>query len=132
MPTEAGTRCALQMARKRRLSVYPERFGMENDICDVTLWIIEKYKPSRVHVWVDRHYTNVGRDIAGVTVITSPRHPAPLTEAAYDAFRALGYGINDTGADIYGHDFCHGHHSKHDALRAYGRIEDALRRWRSE
>lgn len=126
MRTETGSRCVLQAARARRLSVYPDEFGMEQDICDVTLWLIEKHSLSRVHVWVDRHYTQIGREIAGVTVIASPRHPARLSEAAHEAFLALGYTIEDTRADTYGHQFCDGHHSRHDALRAYGRIEAAI------
>ena len=127
MPTETGARCALQVARQRRLSVYPDEFGMEQDICDVTLWLIEKHSPFRVHVWVDRHYTQIGREIAGVTVMTLPSHPARLTKAAHEAFLALGYTIEDTRADTYGHQFCDGHHSKHDALRAYSRIEAAIK-----
>ena len=131
MPTEAGARCVLQLARRRRLSVHPDQFGMEQDICDVTLWLIEKHSLSRVHVWVDRHYTQIGREIAGVTVMTSPRHPAPLTDAAHEAFLALGYRIEDTRADTYGHQFCDGHHFKHDALNAYGRIEAAIKAWQA-
>src|SRR6056297_2398440 len=79
MPTETGGRCALRVARQRRLSVRPDEFGLEQDICDVTLWLIEKHCLSRVHVYVDRHYTQIGREIAGVTVTTSPSHPARLT-----------------------------------------------------
>ncbi|WP_143071507.1 hypothetical protein [Tranquillimonas rosea] len=127
MPTEAAARCALQAARKRRLSVYPDRFGMEQDICDVTLWLVEKYGLSGVRVYVDRHYIHVGREMAGVTVMTAPRHPAQLSEAAHRAFLALGYTIEDTRADIYGHQHCDGHHSRHEALRAYGRIESAIK-----
>ncbi len=80
---------------------------------------------------MDRHYTQIGREIAGVTVMTSPRHPARPTDAAHEAFLALGYTIEDTHADTYGHQFCDGHHSRHEAIQAYARIEGALRRWRS-
>lgn len=132
MPTETGARCVLQAARPRRLSVRPHEFGIEQDICDVTLWLIEKHGLSRVHVWVDRHYTQIGREIAGVTVMTSPRHPARLSDAAQEAFLALGYTIEDTRADTYGHQFCDGHHSRHEAMQAYARIEDALRLWQSQ
>ncbi len=131
VPTKTGARCALPAARACRLSVYPDEFGMEQDICDVTLWLIEKHSLSRVHVWVDRHYTQIGREIAGVTVMTSPRHPARLTEAARAAPFALGYTIEDTRAETYGHPFCDGHHSRHEAIQAYARIEGALRCWRS-
>ncbi|WP_272008622.1 hypothetical protein [Roseovarius sp. ZX-A-9] len=119
------------MARKRRLSVNPDAFAVEQDICDVTLWLSEKYNLSRVHVWVDRHYTQTGQEIAGVAVINSPSHPAHLTEEAHEAFLALGYKVEDTGADIYAYGFCHGHHSRHEAIQAYARIEAALRRWRA-
>ncbi len=132
MPTETGARCTLQVARQRRLSVHPDEFGMELDICDVTLWLIEKSRLSRLHVWVDQHYTQIGRQIAGITIMTSPRHPARLTEAAREAFFALGYTIENTGADTYGHQFCDGHHSRHEAIQAFARIEGALQRWRSE
>ena len=105
---------------------------MEQDICDVTLWLIEKHSLSRVHVWVDRHYTQISRGIAGVTVMTSPRHPAQLTDAAHEAFLALGYTFEDTRADTYGHQLCDGHHSRHEVIQAYARIENALRLWRSQ
>lgn len=131
MPTETGARCVLQVARRRRLSFHPDAFGIEQDICDVTLWLIEKHSLSHVHVWVDRHYTQIGREIAGVSVIASPWRPAPLTKAANGAFLALGYTIEDTRADTYGHQCCDGNHSKHEAIQAYARIECALRRWRS-
>ena len=81
---------------------------------------------------MDRHYTQIGQEIAGVTVITSPRHPARLTEEAHKAFLSLSYTIEDTRADTYGHPFCDGHHSKHEAIQAYARIENALRLWRSQ
>ena len=48
IPNKAvGTRCTLQVARKRRLSVYPDAFGIEQDICDVTLWLGPRNYPSR-------------------------------------------------------------------------------------
>ncbi len=131
MPAEAGARCVLQMARQRRLSVYPDEFGLEQDICDVTLWLAEKHSLPRVYVWVNRHYTQIGREIACVTAMT-PAYRARLTDAAYEAFLALGYTIEDTRADTYGYQFCDGHHSRHEAIQAFARIEVALRRWRSE
>ncbi|WP_026757728.1 hypothetical protein [Sediminimonas qiaohouensis] len=63
--------------------------------------------------------------------MTSPRNPARLTRAAHEAFLALGYEIENTGADTYGHQFCDGHHSRHEALQACARIEGALGSWRS-
>jgi hypothetical protein len=50
---------------------------------------------------------------------------------AREAFLALGYTIEDTGADIYGHPPCEGFHSRHETILAYGRIERALSSWRS-
>lgn len=127
-----GARCIVHVARERGLSVHPaDEYGTEQDICDVTLWLTEVYGLCRVHVWVDRHYTHSGREIAGVTVMTSPRHPAPLTEAARQAFLALGYSVENTGADTYGMPLCDGHHSEHEAIQAFARIEGALRRWQS-
>ncbi len=127
MSPETGVSCGLQVARARRLSVYPDEFGMEQEICDVTLWLIEKHSLSRVRIWIDRHYTQIGRKFADLTVVASPSYPARLTEAAHEAFLALGYRIEDTGTDTYAHPSCFGHHSKHDALRAYGRIEAAVK-----
>ncbi|MCR8827884.1 hypothetical protein [Pseudosulfitobacter koreensis] len=131
MPNETAARCVLQEARDRRLSVYPDEFGLKLDICDVTLWIRQKFRLPSVHVWVDRHYVHRGKDISGVTVILSPALPDPLTTAAREAFLALGYDIEDTGADIYGHPPCDGFHSRHEAIHAFGRIESVLRSWRS-
>lgn len=74
--------------RPRHLKDYPDEFGMEQDICDLTLRLTELHSLSRVNVWVDRNYTYIGRQIAGVTVMTSPRHPARLPKVARDAFRA--------------------------------------------
>lgn len=51
-----------QVARKRRLSVYPDKFGMEQDICNVTLWLIEKHSLSHVHAWVIRPDTQIDRN----------------------------------------------------------------------
>ncbi|MDO6732459.1 hypothetical protein Q4577_20725 [Marinovum sp. 2_MG-2023] len=130
MPGKPTPRCALQFARQRRLDVYPEEFGLEQDICDVTLWLVQKYRLPSALVWVDRHYVHSGRQIADITVMTSPRHPDPLTPAGRDAFLALGYEIDHPGADTYGHQCCDGRHSQHETLQAYARIEAALRSWR--
>lgn len=121
--------CQLQAAMKRRLAVYPKAFCIEQDICDVTLWLIEKFRVPSVHLWVDRHYVHDGRKISGVTAMRWHRHPDSLTTAANEAFLALGYEISDTGADIYAYQPCNGNHSRHDAIRAFGRLEIALRDW---
>ena len=71
------------------------------------------------------------RELSGVTVIASPWHPDPITSAVVEAFLALGYAIEDAGADVYGYPICDGNHSRHDALRSYARIESTLDRFRS-
>lgn len=88
-----GTRCSSQIAKNRRLSVYPDEFGSEQDICDVTLWLQGKFGIRSLHLWVDRHYTQIGHEVAGVTVMARPRSNQLLTLAAQEAFLALGYLI---------------------------------------
>lgn len=131
MSRKSGARCRLQFARERRLSVYPDEFGMEQDICDVTLWLRWKFRETSLLLWIGQHYSQRDQEIAEVTVITKPRRPLSLTPAAGDAFLALGYVIENTGADTYGYPLCDGHHSRHEATQAFARIEAALRRWRS-
>lgn len=125
-------RCKLQFARQRRLSVYPDRFGMEQDICDVTMWLVTKFRVRFVHLWIDRHYTHQGRQFAAVRAMTWNEAPDRLTPHATEAFLALGYEIGDTGADTYAHQNCDGRHSRHEMLQAYSRIEAALKTWRAE
>jgi len=129
MGGEAPPRCKLQFTRQRRLSVYPDEFGMEQDICDVTIWITTKFRVRFVHLWIDRHYTHQGRQIASVQAMTWNEGPDRLTPHAIDAFMALGYEIDDTGADTYAHQNCDGRHSQHEVLQAYDRIEGALEKW---
>lgn len=129
MPGKATLQCAQQIARERRLSVYPKDFGTEQDICDVTLWMVQKFRVPSAWVWIDRHYVHSGREIAGVTIMMSPRHPDPLTHSAREAFLALGYEIEHTGADTYSLLLCNGHLSHHELLQAYARIEAALCDW---
>ncbi len=132
MPGEPTPRCALRIARQRRLSVYPEKFGLEQDICDVTLWLAQKFRVPPALVLIDRHYVHSGREIAGITVMMSPRHLGTLTPAAREAFLALGYEIEHTGADTYGLPFCNGRHSHHEALQACARIDGAFCDWRGQ
>lgn len=129
MPVDASARCALQVARERRLSVYPDEFGIEQDICDVTLWIQQKFRLTSVYIWIDRNYAQRGHEISGITVIMSSTHPDPLAPAAHEAFLALGYDILNTGADSYGYPICDGPHSRHDAFKAFARIESVLKIW---
>ena len=129
MCAKTPPRCRLQVARERRLSVHPGRFGLEQDICDVSLWLATTFRQRRVHLWIDRHYTHEGRQIAHVRAMTWHKDPDRLTPHAQAAFLALGYEIHDTGADTYAHQHCDGRHSRHEALAACGRIEQALASW---
>lgn len=131
MRNKRGTRCTLHTARERRLSVYPGEFGMERDICDVTLWLKGKFRETSLLLWIGQHYSQRDKEIAEVTGITKPRRPPSLTPAAREAFFALGYVIENTGADTYGYPPCDGHHSRHETILAFARVEAALRRWRS-
>lgn len=131
MRVERGSRCLLQIALDKRSKVAPITFGLEQDICDVTLWIQEKFQLSSVHVWVDRHRGYHGRKISGVFIVATPWHPGPVSLSAYEAFVALGYEIEDTGAEIFAHPLCDGNHSRHEAMQAYRRIETALHNWQS-
>ncbi|WP_127902576.1 hypothetical protein [Solirhodobacter olei] len=78
-------------------------------------------------LYVHRHYTDRGREIAGVTVMAASKTLNPLALAARDAFLALGYTIENTHTDTYEYPLCNGNHSSHETLAAYDRIEKALR-----
>lgn len=114
--------------RARRPNLYQNEFRLDQVVCAVMLWLIEMNGLSRVHVWMDRHCTQNGRAIAAADM-TSPRHPARLTKAARRTFLALGCMTEDTAADLDAHQFRDGHHSKHEAIQAFLRIEETLRRW---
>ena len=120
------TRCINQEHRERRSCGLHGEVDVEQDICDVTLWLIEKYRLKSPHVWVDRHSDQTGRQIAGVTVIALADHVGEWTAAAHSAFLAIGYEVHDRGADIFAYQICNGKHSRHDAIKAYARIERAL------
>ncbi|WP_372802960.1 hypothetical protein [Paracoccus seriniphilus] len=97
----------------------------------MTLWLTATQGLRRSRLWIDRHYTHIGREIAGVSIMSPPELRERLTEAARQAFLALGYTIENTGADLYHHATCDGRHSRHETIKAYARIEAALRRWPS-
>ncbi len=101
---------------------------MEQDICDVMLWLGSKFRQPSFLLWIDRHYFYHGPEIARVTVIAASGRSEPLIRTASEAFLALDYTIKNTGADTYGFPLCDGYHSKHEALLAYARIEAALHR----
>jgi len=125
-------RCVLQISKDSRLRNHPGTFGPEQDICDITLWLNQCFPLSKARVVVGRHYTQRDREIAGLAVTSSATHSVSLAPLAFEAFLALGYQIEETGADSYQCPSCYGYHSRHEALYAYLRIESALRIWRSQ
>lgn len=130
MRNEVEMHCRLQIARGQRLKKYPGELGPEQDICDVTLWLRQMFPNARARLLIDRHYAQRGRQFAGVAVVSKGSDQASLTPKALEAFLALGYKIQDMGSDTYCCPACHGHHSKHETLAAYARIEKAVRAWR--
>ncbi|MGI3167269.1 hypothetical protein [Pseudooceanicola sp. 200-1SW] len=73
MPAAAPAHCKLQFMRQRRLSVYPDEFDLEQDICDITMWLTVKLHLRSTHLWIDRHYTHQGRQIASVRAMSRGR-----------------------------------------------------------
>ncbi|QPZ91199.1 hypothetical protein [Thioclava electrotropha] len=104
---------------------------LERDICDVKLWLIETYGVVPLHVSVERHFSQADCDLAGVAVMILSSPPPGLIEAAHEAFLALGYVFESWAADIYVHQSTRDQHSRHEAIQAYARVENALRVWRS-
>lgn len=130
MRDNPGARCALQIARDRRLGNHPDTFGPEQDICDVTMWLREKYPVSELQIWISRHYTQRDREMAGISVTSERTCLGSLALKVHEAFLALGYRIQDMSKDTYRCPTCYGHHSRHEVLLAFARVERALRIWR--
>lgn len=124
-------RCVLQIIKEKRLRDYPDSFGPEQDICDITLWLNQKFPISKARVLVDRLYTQRSREIVGLSVTGIASQSLSMIPIALEAFSALGYSIQKASGDIYRCPCCSGHHSKHEAIKAYARIESALRAQRS-
>lgn len=124
-------RCVLQQIQENRLRKHPDTFGPEQDICDISLWLKQKFPLSDALILVDRHYTQRSRELAGFAVTNAATESACLAPIVFEAFLALGYMIQETGGDKYRCPSCYGHHSKHEALKAFARIESAIRAWRS-
>lgn len=127
MPNNTGPRCGVQIARQHRLKKHPGEFGPEQDICDVTVWLRQKYPLSNARLVIYRHYTQHGRQFSHVGVSSACSNTVLLTAQAREAFVALGYSVNDTGGDTYRCPSCNGQHSSHEHLLAYARIERILR-----
>ena len=108
----------------------PGDCNLDQDICDITLWLVEKFGVTDLELWVDRHHFQREYEIASFTVMMWPDDWDQTTLAATMAFAALGYQVIDSGAVVYPYQCCDGTRSKHDALRAYARIEGAIQKWK--
>lgn len=124
-------RCVLQIIKEKRLRDYPRSFGPEQDICDITLWLNQKFPKSKARLLVDRLYTQRRREIVGLSVTGIASQSLSMTPIALEAFLALGYSIPKGSGDSFRCPSCFGCHSKHDAIKAFARIESALRAQRS-
>ena len=124
-------RCALQIIKEKRLRDYPDSFGPEQDICDITLWLNQKFPKSKACLLVDRFYTQRSREIVGLSVAGIASQSLSMSPIALEAFLALGYSIQKGSGDSFRCPACFGRHSKHDAIKAFARIEGALRAQRS-
>lgn len=91
------------------------------------MWLVQKFRLPFVHLWVDRHPYQRGREIACISVMQWQHHLNLVAAAAKEAFLALGYQILDLGDALMPCACCDGGHSHHEALRAHARIEAALR-----
>jgi hypothetical protein len=126
-PMLCNTKQALQVAQTPCRGFGPGDGRLDQDICDISMWLVEKHQVPFVHLWIDRHHFQREYQIACVTVMAWEKHLDHLTAAARHAFKALDYEIHDSGADVYALECCEGNHSWHDILRAYSRIEAVVR-----
>ena len=130
MQVEPGSGCQLQKARRSR-GLTPDECEMDQNICDISLWLMVKFQISFAPLWIDRHHFQQGRQLARVTVMLWRGYPDLLTPAAQETFVALGYRFVDTGEAVSRCQSCDGIHSSHDALRAYARIEAIIMNWQT-
>tara|TARA_R110002049_G_scaffold201238_1_gene371996 strand:+ start:311 stop:727 length:417 start_codon:yes stop_codon:yes gene_type:complete len=122
---ESGSGCQLQEARRCR-GLTSDECEMNQDICDISLWLMVKFQIPFAPLWIDRHHFQRGRELANVTVMLWRDYPDFLTPTVQETFVVLGYRFIDTGEAVRRRQSCDGTHSKHDTLRAYVRIETAL------
>tara|TARA_R100000365_G_C2745066_1_gene73823 strand:+ start:1931 stop:2407 length:477 start_codon:yes stop_codon:yes gene_type:complete len=116
-----------QVTRSRCRGFDPGDGRLEQDICDIWMWLVEKYQVPFLHLWIEKHQFQHDYQIACVAVMALEKHLDHLTTAVRHAFLALDYEIRDTGADVYALQCCEGNHSRHEALRAFSRIEAGIR-----
>jgi len=124
-------RCVLQIIKEKRLRDYPDSIGPEQDICDITLWLNQKFPKSKARLLVDRLYTQRSHEFVGLSVTGIASQSLSMTPIALEAFLALGYSIEKASGDSFRCPTCFGRHSKHETIKAITRIEGALRAQRS-
>lgn len=124
-PADTISGCQLQHAG--HWGSVPVGLTLHRDICDITLWLLQRFRVPFVHLWVDRHPFQQGREIACLSVMQWQHHLDLQAAAATEAFLALVYQILDLGDALMPYACCDGGHSHHEALIAYTRIEAALR-----
>jgi hypothetical protein len=129
MRAEAEMVCQLPQTGHRR-GLPPGDGDLQQDICDISMWLAHKHQVPLVHLWVDKHHFQSEYQVACVAVMLWGKHLDQMTRAAQAAFLALDYEIHDTGADVFALQCCDGAHSNHEVLRAYTRIETVFRRKR--
>ncbi|WP_243266349.1 hypothetical protein [Sulfitobacter sp. DSM 110093] len=82
--------CILQISQESRLKDHPGTFGPEQDNCDITLWLNQRFPLSKARVLVGRHYTQRDLEIAGLAVTSSATHSVSLAPLAFEAFWPWG------------------------------------------
>lgn len=55
MQNEVGLSCQLRQARLR-WNFDPAHCNLDRDICDITMWLLDKYQEPYLHLWIDRYY----------------------------------------------------------------------------
>ncbi|MCQ0093517.1 hypothetical protein [Roseovarius sp. M141] len=105
----------------------PHSAHLTQDICDVTAWLCVKYHVPSIRLWLYRHRWQRGRQITGVHALACHEKPLRILSGAEAAFLAIGYELRDTGGEILVHPLFEADLSQHQVLRAYARIEAALR-----
>lgn len=126
MPTDTVAGCQLQHAGHRG-SVTDEGYPLHQDICYISMWLVQKFRVQFVHLWVDRHPFQQDREIACLSVMQWQHHLDLFAGTARKAFVALGYQVLDKGGALISCPCCDGGHLQHEILIAYARKEAAVR-----
>jgi hypothetical protein len=98
MPIDTVSGCQLQHAGRRGSAA--GGLTLHRDIFEVSIWLVQKFRVPFVHLWVDRHPFQQGREIACLSVMQWQHHLDQMTASAREAFFALGYQILDLGGAL--------------------------------